>query len=273
VSTSLVIHELGGVTVALGLRAGFTGQQLTALLDARGVLHDFAEAQGETRTAIVLIDIEAGQQSTITAPTLQATPDSLNHLHALLERHAPDAWGVVCGGTLPSGLPPDSHARLLRHAREFGLITLLDASGEALRQGVAGRPDILKINRHELEALDAESAGYTEPGSLAAWLHPQLDRWSAVGLVITLGEQGALAVTSAGDYWARPPRVPVANTAGAGDALGAGLMLALSRGLDWPEALTLGTAAAASVVMNEGTAICKRNQVEALLPQARIERL
>ncbi|NLF02670.1 MAG: 1-phosphofructokinase, partial [Anaerolineales bacterium] len=42
VSTSLVIHELGGVTVALGLRAGFTGQQLTALLDARGVLHDFA---------------------------------------------------------------------------------------------------------------------------------------------------------------------------------------------------------------------------------------
>jgi fructose-1-phosphate kinase PfkB-like protein len=50
-------------------------------------------------------------------------------------------------------------------------------------------------------------------------------------------------------------------------------MLARSRGADWREALALGTAAAAAVVMNDGTAICQRAQVEALLPQVRCVRV
>ena len=87
------------------------------------------------------------------------------------------------------------------------------------------------------------------------------------------GQEGALAVTVEGAYRVRPPQVPVVNTAGAGDALDAGIMLARSRGADWPEALALGTAAAASVVMNEGTAICRREQVETLLPRVRVEAL
>ena len=74
-------------------------------------------------------------------------------------------------------------------------------------------------------------------------------------------------MTSEGCYHAQPPKVPVVNTAGAGDALSGGIMLARSRGADWPSALALGTAAAASVVMNEGTAICHKEQVEELLPQ------
>jgi len=47
-------------------------------------------------------------------------------------------------------------------------------------------------------------------------------------------------------------------------------MLARSRGDDWSTALALGTAAAASVVMNEGTGICRREQVEELLPQVQV---
>jgi fructose-1-phosphate kinase PfkB-like protein len=47
-------------------------------------------------------------------------------------------------------------------------------------------------------------------------------------------------------------------------------MLARSQGAAWPAALALGTAAAASVVMNEGTAICRREQVHELLPQAQV---
>jgi fructose-1-phosphate kinase PfkB-like protein len=77
-------------------------------------------------------------------------------------------------------------------------------------------------------------------------------------------------VTAEASYVVHPPVVPVVNTAGAGDALDAGLMLARSRGQDWPAALALGSAAAASVVMNEGTAICRREQVEELVTQVRV---
>ena len=74
-------------------------------------------------------------------------------------------------------------------------------------------------------------------------------------------------------YYAKPPSVPVVNTAGAGDALDGGIMLARSQGSDWPAALTLGTAAAASVVMHEGTAVCQRGQVELLKNQVRVQRI
>jgi 6-phosphofructokinase 2 len=107
---------------------------------------------------------------------------------------------------------------------------------------------------------------------LAESLTGRLNRWASDALIITLGERGVLTVTAEGWYDVRPPTVPVTNTAGAGDALSGGIMLARSRGADWQAALALGTAAAASVVMNEGTAICQREQVDALLSQVEVIR-
>jgi len=282
VDASLVIHELGGDTVAAGLNAGLNGRLLTDLLDQMKVAHDFVPAHGETRIAVILVDLAVGQQSTITAPTLTATGEHLSRLLALLDHYASapgprlqgQAWGVICGGSLPPGLPPDSYARLVRHARQQGLVTLLDTSGEPLRQGVAGLPHILKINRYELESLDPEITDDQESSEdiarLTDRLADRLNEWASEALIVTLGERGALAVTPEGCYHAQPPQVSVVNTAGAGDALSAGVMLARSQDADWPAALALGTAAAASVVMNEGTAICRREQVEELLPQVQV---
>jgi len=271
VDSSLVIHELGGATVASGLNAGRSGRLLVELLAERGIAHDFVPAHGETRTAVVLVDLAVNQQSTITAPTLGAREEHLAQLLALLDRYAERAWGLICAGSLPPGLPADSYARLLRHARQRGLIALLDTSGEALCAGVAGRPHILKVNQDEVASLDRGGARAPETlADLASILAGRLGRWASDALIVTLGERGALALTPGGNYYVRPPAVPTVNTAGAGDALNAGIMLARSRGADWPAALALGTAAAASVVMNEGTAICRREQVEELLPRVQV---
>jgi len=274
VDVSLVVHELGGDTLAVGLKAGFAGNLLTSMLDEIGVPYDLVPAHGETRIAVVLVDLATGQQSTILTPTMTATEEHLSRLLALLDLHAGHAWGVVCGGSLPPGLPLDSHARLLRRARQRGLVTLLDSSGESLRQGVVGLPYILKINRQELASLDPDtgrgSGDVGDVAHMAERLAARLGEWASEALIVTLGERGTLAVVHGGRYHAQPPQVAVANTAGAGDALTAGIMLARSRGTGWPEALALGTAAAASVVMNEGTAVCRRRQVDALLPQVRV---
>jgi 1-phosphofructokinase family hexose kinase len=271
VAAATVIHELGGDTVALGLKAGLTGELHSALLDGLGVEHDLVPALGETRTMVVLIDLAVNQQSSISAPTLRATPAHLSQLCDRLEGHAGGAWGLICAGSLPPGLPVDSYAHLLQWARQRGLITLLDSSGEALRRGVGGAPHILKVNRRELAELDPGASTDIEP--LATRLVLRLDDWATEALIVTLGQRGTIAVTPEGCYHALPPTVPVVNTAGAGDALAGGIMLARSRGSDWPTALALGTAAGASVVMNAGTAICRRKEVEELLPRVRLEEL
>ena len=110
-----------------------------------------------------------------------------------------------------------------------------------------------------------EEAG--DVAGLAERLAGRLGEWASDVLIVTLGARGAVAVTDGAWYHVQPPRVEVANTAGAGDALDGALMLARSRGAGWPEALSLGTAAAASVVMHECTGMCRREQIEDLLPQ------
>jgi 1-phosphofructokinase len=280
VDASLVIHELGGATVVLGLTAGLNGRLHRDLLEAWGIAHDLVPAAGETRMALVLVDLAVNEQSTVSAPTLSASEGHLGQLRDSLARHAERSWGLICGGSLPPGLPGDSYACLLRFARQHGLVTLLDASGDALRQGVLGLPHVLKVNAREVQALDGSvldtrggEGTLDDLAGLAGRLATQLGEWASEAIVVTLGERGALAVTSGGTWLVRPPGVPVVNTAGAGDALDAGIMLARSEGRDWPAALTLGTAAAASVVMNEGTAICLREQVEELLPRVQVTAL
>jgi len=196
-----------------------------------------------------------------------------------VDRHACQSWGLICAGSLPPGLPKDSYVHLIRSARARGLTTMLATSSTALQLGVGGLPHILKINLDELRALDplprmeALSLASVDAARFSQRLVGRLGEWASEAIVITLGRQGAMAVTPEGAYRVCPPQVPVVNTAGAGDALDAGIMLARSRGADWPAALALGTAAAASVVMNEGTAICRRDQVEELLPRVQVDAL
>jgi fructose-1-phosphate kinase PfkB-like protein len=137
---------------------------------------------------------------------------------------------------------------------------------------------VLKLNLLEFASLEPAAAGLSAESdaarkALVGALTGTVDTWGLGAMVLTLGREGVLLAAEGRVYWAHPPRVPVVNTAGAGDALGAGLMWGRCQGAGWPAALALGTAAAASVVANEGTAICERAQVVRLLAGVRIWRV
>lgn len=60
---------------------------------------------------------------------------------------------VILTGSLPSQLPADTYAQLIYRAKALGALVVLDSSGEALRQGAAAHPHILKPNAHECAVL------------------------------------------------------------------------------------------------------------------------
>lgn len=283
IDVSMILTELGAQTLAISLNAGFSGELLKALLHERGVPFCWIPAQGHTRIAALITDVANGRQSTVLAPTLTAGPQQLDLLVKQVALQAKASWGVVCAGSLAPGLPIDSWARLLQVGHDHGLVTLLDSSGIGLQQGIAGLPDILKINERELAEI-AAARGERVPawsmsdrlGDLATWLSGRLGTWARRALIVTLGASGALAVTAnesdnmasnSAAIYVPAPKVPLVSAAGAGDAVAAGVMYARRHGQGWAEALRLGVAAAAAVVMNEGTAICTAQQVYDLLPQ------
>jgi 6-phosphofructokinase 2 len=70
-----------------------------------------------------------------------------------------------------------------------------------------------------------------------------------------------------------PPKVQVRSTVGAGDSAVAGLVLSLTRGDDIEEASRLAVAAGTAASLTPGTELCRRYDVERLLPLVKVRRL
>jgi tagatose 6-phosphate kinase len=133
-----------------------------------------------------------------------------------------------------------AYAGLVRTARAAGVPVLLDTSGEALRRGVAARPDIIKPNADEL----AELTGSHEP--LRATQDAR--RRGAGAVVASLGPGGLLAATREGRWRATPPTSVRGNPTGAGDSVVAGLLSGSVEHLPWPDRLVRAVALSAATV-------------------------
>jgi len=267
---SWILGRLGVPTVATGFAAGATGTRMVAILEEAGVRTDFLWVGGETRTSYVVARTSDGAQGTITVSGLCVASQDGARLAAHVRSHLTGARFLLCGGSLPDGLSTDWYAPLIASAREAGVATLLDVSGRFLLPNVAAQPDIIKPNADEAETLlgrplptiDSAAAGASEL------------RARGIGTVlITLGARGAVAATDEGVYHVPPIPVRVLNTAGAGDGFNAGLLMARSRGADWREALQQAVAVATAILLTPGTGDCRPEDVDALLPRARVERL
>jgi len=264
---SMVLAELGYPSLALGFAAGATGQRMVRMLEAQGVRCDFLWAEGESRTNVVLVDTEAGQQSTITLPGLRVRPPHIEALRRKLEAHLPHIVCLVLGGSLPQGAEPKIYRGLISDAKAAGVPTLFDASGPGLKAGAHARPTLLKLNLAEMEQLCgyALSTGEDIRRAARGWMARGVER-----VVVTDGARGAWAFTTKEELFIPALPLAPANVAGAGDGLMAGLAVGLVEGWDWHEALRLGAAAAAAVCLTPGTAQCRRADVERLLPRVRI---
>ncbi len=83
-------------------------------------------------------------------------------------------------------------------------------------------------------------------------------------MVVSMGKEGAMLVTKEEDYQIVPPDIIIKSTVGAGDSMVAGMIFALSKNMDWNDVLCYGIAFGTAATMNEGTALCKKKDVERL---------
>jgi 6-phosphofructokinase 2 len=86
-------------------------------------------------------------------------------------------------------------------------------------------------------------------------------------LVLSLGAGGALWVTASERERLASPAVRIKSSVGAGDSMVGGIVLSLAGGRPLREAVRFGVAAGAAAVMNPGTALCRREDVERLYLQ------
>ena len=202
---------------------------------------------GETRRTVVVHDggASGGTATGFWEPGPTVTPAEWERFTARFRDLVSTADVVTVSGSLPSGVPVDAYATLVRIAREAGVPVILDADGEPLRHGLAAGPSIVKPNAEELAAAIGHPPSDPDEARSAA---QRLHQTSGAAIVASLGPDGLIAVTEAGQWRAVPPP-QAGNPTGAGDAVVAMLARGLRHGTPWPERLADAAAFSAAAVL------------------------
>jgi 1-phosphofructokinase family hexose kinase len=270
------LRILGGEPLLVGFAGGPVGGQLRAYLEADSLPHHLVPSVGETRVCFSIADVATGVQTEFYEAGPVVSAEEVAALLRVVRDVLPGQRWVAITGSLPRGGPVDGgpvdggpadlYAQLIRLARAHGARTLLDAKGDVLAAGIAAGPDLLKINRAELEgSLGRRVPTPAEVATAAADVIRMDDGGAAM---ITLGAEGAVVVARKGRWLVTPPEdLPIVSPVGSGDSTAAGLLTGLERGLPLVAAARLGVAAGTASALHLGAARFARDEVEALLPR------
>ena len=113
-------------------------------------------------------------------------------------------------------------------------------------------------NQQEAGILFSEDYEGKTPAELETVLAHHVQAAALPGIVVTMGEQGAVYATLDGERgWCPAKRVDVKDTTGAGDAFFAGVTMGLTYGKTLAESCTIGARLAASVICTSEN-VCPR---------------
>ena len=258
INVARVLHALGRETMVTGLVGGEAGAAIRLDVRAAGLRESLFDMAGPSRRTVTIVS--DGTATAVNEPgppvSISDWADFVGGYHAVAAR----ASVVVMSGSLPGNLPTDAYAQLIRAT---STPVILDASGEALRAGLAARPAVVKPNAVEL----AEATGVGDPLAAARVL---LDR-GAGAVVASLGADGLVAMTGGGSWRVRVPESLRGNPTGAGDACVAAL--AAGHALDWPERLAEAVAVSAAAVPCPLAGDIDRDTYARLRPAITVEEL
>jgi 6-phosphofructokinase 2 len=267
VDVSKVLKNFGMDNIALGFVGGFAGRELEGRLLNEGIQSDFIRVSGETRTNIIIHEKETGRQLSFNARGPEIRPSEIMQLIERIET-LPCARMATIGGSLPPGVSPEIYRKIISLMKRCQTRVFLDVDGEALRQGIKARPDVIKPNIHELSELAGKELKSREEILAAA---REINEQGVEIVLVSMGARGILLVTDGKEYQAIPPEVHVKGTIGAGDSAVAGFIYGMAEGKDLKDALIYSAAAGTATTLSQGTALCQKADFDRLVPQVKLE--
>ena len=208
-------------------------------IDAATVVTDATQATG---LALIVVDDNGENQIAVASGANMAlTIPDLPDFAAL------DAKVLV----VQLECPIDTVAEALRHAKQAGLVTLMNtAPARTLPDSMLEDTDIVVANEVETERLSGLPVSNVEEAGKAA---PVLLERGVSNVVVTLGKQGAVCLTSEGiQHRVEASKVETLDTTGAGDTFVGYLASALACDQPLLGALQHATLAAGVSVTREG---------------------
>jgi 6-phosphofructokinase 2 len=217
---------------------------------------------GETRESFNVDELETGRQYrfVLPGPNLSVS-EQIQCFDSIAALHPYPSYLVVSGSLPPGVEAPDFSAGIARLATRIGSRLVLDTP--MLLQHVPKRGIfMMKPSARELaemvgHAINSRAEQIGAARSIIREGHAKI-------IVVSLGAGGALLVTDDAEEHFPAMEVPARSAVGAGDSMVGAIVFALERGWAIKEAVRYGVAAGAAAIMNRGTELCHREDVERL---------
>jgi len=233
-----VTRELSGKGVNVSHAVALAGERTRAVLPLGE--HDSADLRAPWLSPVptaqrvrinVTMATADGLTTKLNAPTPTLTPDELD---AVLARAVDDSaeldadWLLIAGSVprLSTGSEISIGEVIERLADRTTARIAVDTSGSALELVLTEalpRVALIKPNTHEL--AEATGRSLTSLGDVREAAAALVARGCET-VYVSMGEDGALAVTADGSWWAHATPPGIVNTTGAGDASLAGFLVA-----------------------------------------------
>ena len=251
INVSVVLHRLGQPTVATGLIAGFTGEELKRRVEQMGISTFWLPLQnGMSR---INVKIRGGQETEINGAGPMVTEEEWKTLCDMAKGISKEDI-LVLSGSLSSGVPADGYYQLTKLATEQGAKVVVDATGNTLKTALQAKPFLVKPNRQELGEYFGCMIDTNDLLGIAR-LALKLQEEGAVNVLVSLGSKGCLLLDQQGKVHTMPAAVgKTVNTVGAGDSMIAGFLTGYLAEGDYSYALRLATACGGATAFSEGLA-------------------
>lgn len=242
-------------------------------LEKRGISHVLTNVSGTLRTNIKVLDPTTGVMTELNERGSAVREESVQEIcHKICQvlDELDEGSILTLNGSAPVGVPDDTYRKLIDEAKKRNMFTILDASGELLRQGIKAEPALIKPNLDELQELMGRKIESVEEIAQAA------DELRAQGIpmvCVSMGSRGALLSVESGCWYAKSATVPIRGLQGAGDAMVAAMAMQILQDATAEYVLRMGMAAANAAIQLEGSLVAGPLEILGMMDAIAIEKL
>lgn len=260
INVSIVLHNLGMESTALGFIAGFTGEEIKRRVEACGCLTQFITIQnGYSRINVKLMDTE-GTEINGKGPDIDEI--SLNRLLAILDSLQENDI-LVLAGSIPASLPDSIYHDICERLQYRNLKIVVDATKDLLVNVLPLHPFLIKPNHHELGEIFGVKLTTREDVIPYA---KKMQEMGAVNVLVSMAGTGAVLAAENGMVYTLPaPKGKLVNGVGAGDSMVAGFLAGYLQDKDYEKAFKMGLATGSASAFSQ--LLATKEEVAELLKQ------
>lgn len=270
INVSKMVKNLHGESTAIMIAGGYNGKSLETMLDAIDISYKTIPCKGETRINVKVFDPTKMTFTDINEKGPEITTVNIEAIDRYLEEVLRVKDILVLAGSLPTGAPIDIYQRWCNVARLRGAKVILDAEGEALRQGVKGQPFMIKPNQEELESFF--EVKFTKDEHVIYYAK-RIIEMGVEYVIVSQGAEGVMLIAKNWEAKINGLKVKVKSTVGAGDSMVAAIAYKLVEIFTEKRSLTeatmreivaYGVAASSASIEQEGSIMGQAKRINEL---------